>query len=76
MTKRKKIALIVVVTLVVAVAAAFYAFNRWAVGIPAFYVWKAISGKAHGGQYADVNGTRIYYETMAPGVQCSCSMAI
>lgn len=67
MTRKKKIALIVVVTLVVALVAAFFAFNRLAVGIPAFYVWKAISGKAHGGQYADVNGTRIYYETFGTG---------
>jgi len=67
MAKKTKIAMIVVVVFVGIVAAAFYAFNRWAVGIPAFYVWKAISGKAHGGQYADVNGTRIYYETYGAG---------
>jgi len=67
MTKKTKIALIVVVTLVVALVAAFFAFNRLAVGIPVFYVWKALSGKAHGGQYADVSGTRIYYETYGTG---------
>jgi pimeloyl-ACP methyl ester carboxylesterase len=67
MAKKTKIALIVVVVFAAALAAAFYAFNRLAVGIPAFYVWKAVSGKAHGGQYADINGTRIYYETYGTG---------
>jgi pimeloyl-ACP methyl ester carboxylesterase len=67
MAKKTKIALIVIVVLVGALAAAFYAFNRSAVGIPAFYVWKAVSGKAHGGQYADINGIRIYYETYGTG---------
>ena len=67
MTKKAKIALIVVVAFAAGLSAAFYAFNRSAVGIPAFYVWKAISGKAHGGQYADINGTRIYYETYGTG---------
>jgi pimeloyl-ACP methyl ester carboxylesterase len=67
MAKKTKITLIVVVVFVGAVAAAFYAFNRSAIGIPAFYVWKAISGKAHGGRYADINGIRIYYETYGAG---------
>jgi pimeloyl-ACP methyl ester carboxylesterase len=67
MTKKTKIALIVVVTFVGVLAAAFFAFNRSAFGIPAFYFWKAVSGKAHGGQYADINGIRIYYETYGTG---------
>lgn len=70
MTKKTKIALIVVVALAVVLAAAFYAFNRSAVGIPAFYVWKAISGKAHGGQYAGINGLVSTMKPTAPGVQC------
>jgi pimeloyl-ACP methyl ester carboxylesterase len=67
MAKMTRIALIVVVALVGALAAAFYVFNRSSVGIPAFYVWKVVSGKAHGGQYADINGIRIYYETYGTG---------
>jgi pimeloyl-ACP methyl ester carboxylesterase len=67
MAKKTKIVLIVVVVFVGALAAAFYAFNRSAVGLPAFLVWKAVSGKAHGGQYADINGIRIYYETYGTG---------
>ena len=67
MAKKTKISLIVLGVFVCALAAAFYAFNRSAVGIPAFYIWKAVSGKAHGGQYADINGTRIYYETYGTG---------
>jgi pimeloyl-ACP methyl ester carboxylesterase len=67
MAKKRKIALIVIVLFVGVVAAAFYAFNRSMVGLPAFLVWKAVSGKAHGGQYADINGIRIYYETYGTG---------
>ena len=67
MAKKTKIVLIVVVVFVGALAAAFYAFNRSEVGLPAFLVWKAVSGKAHGGQYADINGIRIYYETYGTG---------
>ena len=68
MAKKTKIALIVVVVLVgAALATAFYRFNRSWVGLPAFYVWKAVSGKAHGGHYADINGIRIYYETYGTG---------
>jgi pimeloyl-ACP methyl ester carboxylesterase len=67
MTKKTTIALIVVVVFVGAIAAAFYRFNRSWVRLPAFYVWKAVSGKAHGGQYADINGIRIYYETYGTG---------
>jgi pimeloyl-ACP methyl ester carboxylesterase len=44
-----------------------FALNRAAVGIPFFYLWKAISGKSHGGHYADINGVRIYYETYGAG---------
>jgi len=76
MAKKTKIALIVVLVFVCALAAAFYNYNRSAVGIPAFYVWKAVSGKAHGGQYADINGVRIYYETFGKGVPCWCSTVV
>ena len=47
--------------------AAFYAINRVGDGKPEFYVWEAISSKAHGGQYADINGIRIYYKTYGSG---------
>ena len=45
----------------------FYVINKEAIGIPAFYVWKAVSGQSHGGQYAEVNGIRLYYETYGAG---------
>src|SRR5262249_50412490 len=45
----------------------FYAFNRSAFGIPAFYLWKAGSSAAHGGRYAEINAVRIYYETFGAG---------
>ncbi|HEY4345163.1 MAG TPA: alpha/beta hydrolase [Parvibaculum sp.] len=67
MTKTRKIILAVVAVLVVALGGGFYAVNKAAIGIPAFYVWKALSGKSHGGQYAEINGVRIYYETYGEG---------
>jgi pimeloyl-ACP methyl ester carboxylesterase len=67
MAKKTKIALIVVVAFVGVLATAFYAFNRASYGLPAFYVWRAVSGKARGGHYADINGIRIYYETYGAG---------
>ncbi|MBI1814016.1 MAG: alpha/beta hydrolase [Deltaproteobacteria bacterium] len=45
----------------------FCALNRLAFGIPAFYLWKAVSRTAHGGRYAEINGVRIYYETFGAG---------
>ncbi|MEQ8266908.1 MAG: alpha/beta hydrolase [Parvibaculum sp.] len=48
--------------LVVAVAG-FWALNRSASGIPAFYVWKTFSSAAHGGERAELNGISLYYET-------------
>lgn len=54
--------------LVVALAGGgFYAINKEAIGIPAFYVWKAISGKSHGGAIAEINSAKIYYETYGEG---------
>jgi pimeloyl-ACP methyl ester carboxylesterase len=32
-----------------------------------FYVWSVVAGKAHGGQYAEINNVRIYYETYGSG---------
>ena len=46
---------------------AFYAINQAGAGKPAFYVWKTISSKAHGGKYAAINDIQIYYETYGRG---------
>jgi len=32
-----------------------------------FTVWRAVSSEAHGGQYANINGVRIWYETYGNG---------
>jgi pimeloyl-ACP methyl ester carboxylesterase len=42
---------------------AFYGLNRASSGIIGFYAWKFYSGQAHGGEYADVNGIKLYAET-------------
>jgi pimeloyl-ACP methyl ester carboxylesterase len=34
----------------------------------AFAVWRAVSSEAHGGQYANINGVRIWYETYGGGL--------
>lgn len=59
----KKLILPAVALLVVLAAAGFWALNRSASGIPAFYVWKLFSGEANGGAHAPVNGIDLYYET-------------
>lgn len=67
MSKFKKY-LWAVLALVVALAGGgFYAINKQAIGIPAFYVWKAISGQSHGGTTAEINGIKLYYETYGEG---------
>lgn len=67
MTKTRKIVLAVAAALILALGGGFYFINNAAIGIPAFLVWKALSGQSHGGQYADINGVRIYYETYGEG---------
>lgn len=67
MKKTQKVGLIALVFLLVPLGAGFYHVNKEAIGLPAFYIWKAVSGKAHGGQYADINGIRLYYETYGTG---------
>ncbi len=48
-------------------SAAFLMLQRPnAVKLP-FRVWRAISGDAHGGQYANINDISIYYETYGSG---------
>ena len=45
-------------------------------GIPGFpLVWRALSGKAHGGGRADLDGVAIYYETLARDRPFSCCTA-
>lgn len=56
-----------VFALVVASASAFYLINRAAAGVTGYYIWKLVSGRAHGGRSVSVNGVRIYYETFGEG---------
>ncbi len=42
-------------------------FDRANVGVPGFYIWKALTGRGHGGQRAAVDGVQIYYETFGRG---------
>ncbi len=44
-----------------------YFMKRAAAGRLGFYVWKLLSGKAHGGQYITANNIRIYFETYGSG---------
>jgi len=64
-SRRRKLALLVVLS--VAVGLLWARFDRINAGIPNFYVWKAVSGKAHGGQHAAMDGVRLYYETFGAG---------
>jgi pimeloyl-ACP methyl ester carboxylesterase len=52
---------------VLAAGVAWPVLDRAYVGIPGFYVWKSVSGRAHGGARADLDGVRIYYETFGQG---------
>ena len=67
MTRRSKRVLLGLAGVMLASSGGFYALNRSAFGIPAFYLWKAASRTAHGGQSAEINGVRIYYETFGAG---------
>lgn len=42
-------------------------FDRSESGVPSFYLWKKVSGQAHGGNYANLDGVKIYYETYGKG---------
>jgi pimeloyl-ACP methyl ester carboxylesterase len=50
-----------------ALAVAAYAVRGETLGKLGFYAWKLFSAEAHGGQYADINGIRLYYETYGRG---------
>jgi pimeloyl-ACP methyl ester carboxylesterase len=67
MTKATKMVVFGIAGLIIVLAAAFYAINRAGAGKPEFYVWEAISGKAHAGGYTDINGVRIYFKTYGSG---------
>src|SRR3546814_600485 len=67
MTKTRKIVLAVAAALILVLGGGFYFINNAAIGIPAFLVWNALSSQSHGGQYAQINGVRIYYETYGEG---------
>ena len=66
MSRLQRGILIAIVIVMVLSGAAVY-IDRSSFGIPGFLLWKSISSAAHGGRYADVNGTRIYYETFGAG---------
>jgi pimeloyl-ACP methyl ester carboxylesterase len=55
------------VALGVILGAALYLLRGQTIGTLGFYAWKLFSAEAHGGQYADINGTRLYYETFGNG---------
>ena len=59
--------LVRIAVLIVSLVTAFYALNRLATGRLGFYVWKVVSGEAHGGQYVNIDHFRIYFETYGHG---------
>ena len=67
MKKNTAIALAALAGLAAIVSATIYAVDepvrRWS----QFYLWKAFSGKAHGGRYIRVGDASIYYETFGSG---------
>lgn len=63
MARSRRNLLIATLAGVAILAGGLYAFNRASSGFIGFYVWKYVSDKAHGGEYADVNGVRLYLET-------------
>jgi pimeloyl-ACP methyl ester carboxylesterase len=38
------------------------------IGTLGFYAWKTFSANAHGGQYVEINGIRLYFETFGNGL--------
>jgi pimeloyl-ACP methyl ester carboxylesterase len=67
MAKVRPSTTVLAAALVAAAAFGWARYDRANVGIPDFYLWKALAGKAHGGGRADVDGVRIYYETFGHG---------
>src|SRR5258706_14143926 len=67
MSRRAKRIGVAAAALVGVLAVGVYAINRAAVGIPAFYLWRATSGELRGTHRAKVNDISIYYETYGEG---------
>ena len=55
------------VALAAVLGASFSCFGRLLTGRLFFTVWRAVSSEAHGGQYANINGVRIWYEIYGNG---------
>jgi pimeloyl-ACP methyl ester carboxylesterase len=53
--------------LLTTLVAAIYALDRAAAGRLGFYIWKTVSNRSPAGQYAEINGVRIYFETFGEG---------
>lgn len=51
----------------VLISAGLWRYDRAHAGVPSFRAWGALTGKAHGGQHAQINGTSLYYETFGEG---------
>jgi pimeloyl-ACP methyl ester carboxylesterase len=56
-----------VVALGLILSVVLYQVSGEKIGKLRFYAWKFFSTEAHGGQYADVDGIRLYYETFGKG---------
>src|ERR1700730_7818640 len=67
MSRRFILICAIVVVIIAGAGFGWKRFNRVAVGIPNFYVWKVVSGHRHNGHRANVNGISIYYETYGHG---------
>ena len=67
MTRRLGFVLAVIAASAVLLGTASHTLNAARLGNLQFYMWKAIGGKAHGGQYVAVNNIRLYYETYGSG---------
>jgi pimeloyl-ACP methyl ester carboxylesterase len=65
--KRRWLVFAGVAAALIALGIGWRRYDRENVGIPDFYLWKALSGKAHGGRRADMDGVTIYYETYGKG---------
>jgi hypothetical protein len=59
--------LLLAIAMASSLGAAFVAVHRPVAGRLLFTVWRAVSSEAHGGQYANINGVRIWYETYGSG---------
>ncbi len=63
----KKLTIALVLLLVVIAAAGFFLVNTETGRVAAYYAWKTFSRDSGSGQYADVNGVRLYYEVHGKG---------